>query len=68
MKKIYFTGGIGIVNNPIYGVLRHLQDKLNETIDQINNIDKQLIELKEVKYNDKKGNIKSKAERSNQET
>lgn len=38
IEKIYFTGGIKTVNDPIWSILRQLQSKINdEIIDKINN-------------------------------
>lgn len=36
MEKVYFTGGIGTLNDPVFNVLRLLQDKENEIVDWIN--------------------------------
>lgn len=40
MEKIYFTGGIGTMNDPVFNVLRLLQDKENEIVDWINEHEK----------------------------
>lgn len=35
MEKVYFTGGIKTLNDPVFNVLRLLQEKENEIVDWI---------------------------------
>jgi len=71
MEKIYFTGGIKTLNDPVFNVLRLLQEKENEIVDWITEHEKyvqplekawkQAVEqtLKEAKAEKKEGQPKA---------
>jgi len=36
MEKIYFTGGVNVIDNELFGICRILQEKVNELVEGYN--------------------------------
>ena len=47
MDKVYFTGGIDMVNNKVFGICRILQEKINELVEFADGLQK-LVERQEI--------------------